>query len=107
VTEKTEWELVDADAPSSSNRSGAYDAYGNAYDGKAPQSPMHLLKAVLGPYWRWKIAGLAIVASLALILLATVAGVFMVTMSAVVIMAVIIRKLKYWLSLQTGRDGRA
>lgn len=85
MTEKTEWELVDAPSP-----------------GTRP-TLRDVLKALLGPHWRWKIAGAAVVASVALALLLTLTGVAALLLVAVAILSIGVGKLRHWL----GRGRRA
>lgn len=79
MTEKTEWELIDA--PSSDTQS----------------KPGHLLKKLLGPWWRWKLAGAATVASMALVFFATLAGMIILLVLAGTILSFGIGKLRRWL----------
>lgn len=85
MTEKTEWELLDG--PPSGER----------------PTLRHVLKALLGRHWMWKIAGVAVVASLALVLLAMLAGVVIVLMAVGAILSIGIASLRRWL----GRDQRS
>lgn len=76
MTEKTEWEVVDG--PSANTR----------------QTPQGLLKALLGPHWRWKVAGTVIVAGMALMLFAAFASLFLVGLAVVAILSLGIGKLR-------------
>jgi hypothetical protein len=80
MTERVEWEVVD-DAPS---------------PGKRP-TIQQLMKTLLGPWWRWKIAGTATVAALAVVLFATLSGIILLLMAAVGIMSIGIARFKRWL----------
>lgn len=83
MTERVEWEVVD-ESPRATR-----------------PTPRRLMEMLLGRWWRWKIAGVAIAAALALVLLATVAGVILVLMVAVGCLSFGIGKLTRW--LQTKR----
>jgi hypothetical protein len=72
MSEKVEWEIVDDTA--SRRDSGARQS-----DATAARNP---LQALLGPWWRWKIAGFALVAVLALVLLTLFAGAFLLAAAA-------------------------
>lgn len=86
MNQKTEWELVE--------------------DGTAPGSRPALrdvLKALLGRHWGWKVAGMAIVATVLLALLLTVTGVVALLMIAGAVLSISIGKLRRWL----GRGNRS
>lgn len=89
MTEKTDWELVDGPSPA------------------APAPTLQeMLRALLGRHWRWKLAGIAIVAALALTLVitlaVTVAGVAVVLLGAGALLSLAIAKLRRWI----GREQR-
>lgn len=84
MTEKTEWEVVDAPAPGARSHGAGF---------RLPQ----LLREILGPHWKWKIAGAAVVAGLALGLVLAIAGVAIVTLTAVALVSFAIAKLRQWL----------
>lgn len=84
MTEKPEWELLDA--PPQGARPKLRD----------------ILKALLGPHWRWKMFGAALVASLALTLMLMLAGVAVVLIVAGTLLSFGIGKLRRWL----GRERR-
>lgn len=90
MTEKTDWELVDG--PSST--------------AQAP-TLRDMLRALLGRNWRWKIAGIGIVASLVLVLVVTLAitaaGVAFILLATGAVLSLGIAKLRRWL----GRGQRA
>jgi hypothetical protein len=92
MSERVEWEVVDERAPGNAGQGG--------YTGKRP-TLQQLLKTVLGRWWRWKIAGAATVAALAVILFATVAGVIVLSLLAIGIVSIGIAKIRRWLR----RDG--
>lgn len=79
MTDKTEWEVVDA--PSEA----------------APQSPTHLLKSLLGPWWRWKIGAVAVIAAATLTVFAMVALSVLIVMAIATSIFLGIRLLLHWL----------
>lgn len=79
MTERVEWEVVDAPAP-----------------GKRP-TMQQLMKTLLGPWWRWKIAGAATVAAVVVVFFATLTGIILLLMVAIGIMSVGIGKFRRWL----------
>jgi hypothetical protein len=86
MTEKTEWEVVDGDAPPQDRR----------------QTLQQLMKNLLGPWWRWKIAGLATVAGMALIFFLTVTAVFVLGLMAVALFSVGVAKVRQWMHRRAG-----
>lgn len=84
MTEKTEWEVVDA--PSQDRR----------------PSLQQLLRNLLGRWWRWKIAGVAVVLGLALTFFLTVAAVFVVGLVTVALISLVVAKLRLWLRSRPG-----
>lgn len=78
MSEKTEWEVVDEPRPESR------------------QTMRDLMKALLGRRWRWKLAGAATVASLAIVFFATLIGMTVLAMSAAAIISIGIGKLRQW-----------
>ncbi|RZI44654.1 hypothetical protein EGT07_04375 [Herbaspirillum sp. HC18] len=82
MTERVEWELVDAPAAS-----------GKRHAGQATREALH---ALLGRQWKWKIAGTAIVTLLMVALLATLTGAVVLLFVAGTLLSVGIRKLKAW-----------
>jgi hypothetical protein len=79
MSNKVEWELVDAPASRSS------------------QSATHFLKALLGPWWKWKVGGAAIVTGAVLLLLATVAGIVILGLLAVALLSLAVHHVRAWL----------
>jgi hypothetical protein len=79
MTEKAEWEVVDA--PRAASR----------------QTLAEAMKARLGPWWRWKLAGAAAVASLAVALLIALTGILILGMGIAAVAVIGIRKLGQWL----------
>lgn len=92
MTEKTEWEIVDAPASSSSSSassSGASEAQ--------RQSLWRTMQVLLGPWWRWKIAGTAILAVLTLVFFITLTGMAIVVLAAGGAIALGVSKVRQWL----------
>ncbi len=79
MSNKVEWELVDAPASRTS------------------QSAPHFLKALLGPWWKWKAGAAAIVTAAVLLLLATVAGIVMLGLVAVALLSLAVHRVRVWL----------
>lgn len=86
MTEKTEWEVVDNDAPRQERR----------------QTLQQLMKNLLGPWWRWKVAGLATVAGVAMMFFLTVAAVFILGLMVMGIVALCATKLRQWMRRRSG-----
>jgi hypothetical protein len=84
MTEKTEWEVVDTPSPDTR------------------QTKEHFLKAMLGPWWRWKIASAVIVAGLALVFFAALAGVIVLFVAVGAILSICIAKFRRWLRRDHG-----
>jgi hypothetical protein len=89
MTEETKWEIVDDSAPQGGNGNGN----GN---GPAPQglNAGNLLRAMLGPWWRWKVAVFAVTAAVLLTLLALFAGVIFLAAAAGVILSLVVAKFR-------------
>lgn len=81
MTERVEWEVVDAPTPGRGKRHGAGEA----------------MRAMLGRGWKWKIAGTAIVSVLTLAFFATLTGALVLLFTAGTLLSVAVRKLKQWL----------
>jgi uncharacterized membrane protein HdeD (DUF308 family) len=79
MNDKTEWEVVEADQPD------------------PRRTPADMLKAMLGPWWRWKIGAAVVLASLALLFFVALAGVVVVAVLAFALLSVGIAKLRRWL----------
>ena len=86
MTEKPEWEIVDNDEQRSSY----------APPPPKPQSLKEILKALLGRWWAWKVAGAAIVFGALLVLLATVAGVLVVLAAGAALVSAAVAKFRKW-----------
>lgn len=79
--EQTEWEVVEGAGPGASP--------------KATRAAM--MRAMLGPWWRWKIAGLVAVGCIILALVAALASVFFVVGVAVVLVSLVVAKVRQML----------
>lgn len=82
MNDHTEWEIVDD--PSS-----------------APPRPRaslgQTLQGLLGRWWRWKVAGAAVLATLALAIVAALTGVAILVFASVAVLTIAISKLTQWL----------
>lgn len=85
MNDKVEWEVVDTDA-----------SEGLRSQHIAP-TPQELLKTMLGPWWRWKLAGLFVVGGIVLVFVAAVAGVVVVTAIAFALLAIATVRVRNWL----------
>lgn len=83
MTEKVEWEVVDEAEPTS----------------RPMRQPW---EALLGPWWRWKVACIALGTTVALVFFATAAAIILLVMATGVILTVGVRWLGQW--LRNGRD---
>lgn len=79
MTEKTEWEIVDDHRPNQR------------------RTLRRTLEALLGPAWRWKVAGAVVLATMALLVVAAVAGTVMVLIAAFTLVSLAVGKLRSWL----------
>jgi hypothetical protein len=90
MTQKTDWELLDTTARHT-----------------RPASLPDMLKTLLGRHWRWKLAGIALVAGLALTLVivfaVTLAGIAVLVLGATALFSLAVARLRRWL----GREQRA
>ncbi|HVL76512.1 MAG TPA: hypothetical protein VM406_10900, partial [Noviherbaspirillum sp.] len=53
-------------------------------------------KAMLGPWWRWKIAALFVFGGIALLFVAAIAGVLVVTAIAFALLAIVLLRVRSW-----------
>jgi hypothetical protein len=79
--EQTEWEVVESTGPEASP--------------KATRAAM--MRAMLGPWWRWKIAGLVTAGCIILALVAALASVFFVVGVAVLLVSLVVAKVRQML----------
>jgi hypothetical protein len=84
MTERVDWEVVDEPSPTTR------------------PTVQQLMQRLLGRWWRWKIAGVATVAALAVVFFATVIGIILLLMVTVGILSVAIGKLMRWLRKSNG-----
>jgi len=89
MNDKTEWELVDSPVPGTR------------------RTPGDVLKALSGPYWRGKIAGVALIGIVMLALLLTLTGVVALLLVAAAILSISIAKLLQWLRQWRARGRRS
>ncbi|MBK4737546.1 hypothetical protein [Noviherbaspirillum pedocola] len=97
MSEKVEWEIVD---DASTRRGQEYTYRQSTQDAGAMRHPLQVL---LGPWWRWKIAGMAIAAIAVLVLLALFAGVFVLVAATGVLLSLAVAKARQLF----GRSGRS
>lgn len=88
MAEKSEWELVD-----SNEGQGAQQGYRPP---PLPPTLPEMLRALLGRWWAWKLAGLAIVFGAMLVLLATVAGVLVVLAAGAALVSAAVARFRKW-----------
>jgi apolipoprotein N-acyltransferase len=91
MSDKTEWEVLDAPSPGEQARDPR-------------QGLSHLLRQLLGPYWKWKIAGAAAIGGLALAVLIALTGVVLVTLTAVAVLSIVVAAVRGW--LRGGRNSK-
>jgi len=95
MTERVEWEVVDEQSSRSSS-SNKQQWHGQQQDMRgAARTAMH---AMLGRWWKWKIAGTAIVSVLTLALFATLTGALVLLFAAGTLLTLAVRKVKHWLA---------
>jgi len=105
MTEKTEWEVVDD--PAAGARRSYYAGYadqarqadeaGYVPGGDPRRAAQAATAAMLGPWWKWKLAGVASLALVVFAFFATVVGVAALSLVALAIVAAGARKVKLWL----------
>lgn len=91
MSEKVEWEVVDTEGAQPNGP-------------RPPRSPDELLKAMLGPWWRWKVGAVTVVAGLALLFFAALAGVVVLTVIAFAMLALAFARLRSWLRKPSSRE---
>ena len=99
MTERVEWEVVDERSSASSGKQQWHEQqqwHGQQQDMRGTtRTAMH---AMLGRWWKWKIAGTAIVSVLTLALFATLTGALVLLFAAGTLLTLAVRKLKHWLA---------
>lgn len=106
MTEKTEWEIVDVAVPEAHDggqQSAQQEQYGeqrreqfHAQYG-VPPNMQQSMKTLLGPWWRWKLAGAAVALTVVLVLVATLAGAMLLVVTVAAMASFGIAKLRQWL----------
>lgn len=84
MIEKTDWEIVDASHAENRNA------------GDSRQSLLQLMQNLLGPWWRWKVAGATALAIATLVFFATVIGVIILIGTATALLGIGAGKLRQW-----------
>lgn len=102
MTEKTEWEVVDDPATGARRPSHAgFAGYAEQADYRTGDDPRRAAQAataaMLGPWWKWKLAGVASLALVVFAFFATVVGVAALSLVALAIVAAGARKVRLWL----------
>lgn len=87
MNDKVEWEVVDGESPG---------ATGGNRPPPRPPTPQELLRAALGPWWRWKLAGGFILGAVALVFVAAMAGVVVVTAIAFALLMFAVARVRSW-----------
>ena len=104
MSEKTEWELVDAPKTTNQNKHfhrGAQDESSQQHD----PSPAHFLQALLGRWWQLKLLGAGMVAVIGFTLLLMLGGVLILTLSLAAVVSLAIARLISWVrGKQLGRN---
>jgi hypothetical protein len=100
MQEKTEWEVVDEPMPQPGSQwRSQEDARMN---GQGAPGMGQILKALMGPWWRWKLLGAGLFAALAVAMLAMLTGVFAVIAAVGAALAIGFAKLRQWTRRHTG-----
>lgn len=84
MNDKPEWEVVDAEPA------------GRRQQLPPPLTPQEALRAMLGPWWRWKLAGLFVLGGVVLVFVAAVAGILVVSAIAFALLAFAVMRLRAW-----------
>jgi uncharacterized membrane protein YtjA (UPF0391 family) len=84
--EQTEWEVVDGAAQQAPPRA----------------SRAATMRALLGPWWRWKIAGLVTAGCIVLALVAALASVLFVVGVAILLLSLVVAKVRQMLRRHAG-----
>lgn len=100
MQEKIEWELVDE--PGAQSGAQWRSQAGTQANAQAAPGMRQLLQAMMGPWWRWKILGAALLTALALAMLAMLTGVFALVAAVGAALALGIGKLRQWARRHNG-----
>jgi predicted lipid-binding transport protein (Tim44 family) len=92
MSEKIEWEVVDAPAPQQARP-------------QARPTLKLLLQALLGRWWRWKLFGIAVAVCLLLAVLISVAGVALLVVSVAGLLSFAISKFRQSLNPASAAQG--
>jgi hypothetical protein len=96
MSDKIEWEVVDAPMPE-----------GPSPQAQARPALKQLLQALLGRWWRWKLFGIAVAASLLLAVLVSLAGIALLVVSVVALLSFAIGKFRQSLrAASSGHGGK-
>ena len=85
--EQTQWEVIDTDGPQQRQQ--------QEQPPRASRATM--MRAMLGPWWRWKIAGVTVIFVGILALMFAMAGVLFVVGAVVVLLSLVVAKVRQWL----------
>lgn len=96
MSEKTEWEVVDAPQSAHKTDGSDYRSYGRAHSTQGP-SPKNFMQAALGRWWQLKLLGAGMVAVAAFVLLLMIGGVLVLTVSIAAVVSLGMAKLVSWL----------
>lgn len=100
MQEHTEWELVDEPMRQSGSQWQSQDHAQR--DARSAPGMKHILQAMLGPWWRWKLVGGGLFAALVLVTLAMLTGVVALVAAAGAALAIAIGKLRQWTRRHSG-----
>lgn len=92
MTEKTEWEIVDTPSPQREQ-----ERHGRQAHQSLPPNLKQSMETMLGRWWRWKLAGAAIVMTAALVLIATVAGAVLLVAILMALASFGVAKIRQWM----------
>ena len=90
MTEHVEWELVDGPAPNDKH-------HDDKHRSDRRQTAQGAARMLLGRWWKWKIAGTAVVTLVTLAFFATLTGALVLLFAAGTLLSAGLRKLKHWL----------
>lgn len=90
MIEKTEWEVIDDSATK------ARDSHRDPLR-ESRYAAQSATEAMLGRWWKWKLAGVAVLALVAFAFFATVIGVAAMVLVALALLGAGIRKVRQWL----------
>lgn len=91
MIEKTEWEVIDDSA--TNTRDSSRDPFR-----ESRYAARNATEAMLGRWWKWKLAGVAILAVVAFAFFATIIGVASMALVALALLGAGVRKVRQWLS---------